>query len=297
MDQLTSMKAFVAVAETGQFALASERLGLSRAMASKLVMDLEAHLGLRLLNRTTRKVSLTEPGAAYLERCRDILSAIEEAERELASQASEPVGRLRVTAPMALGASHVAPQIAVYAARHPRVNIELVLNDRIVDLVEEGYDLAIRIGRLADSSLIARRIGETRFVVCASPGYLAARGRPSRPADLSAHECVLYSYASAAWTFSGPHGSETVRVGGRVVCNNGEAICQMAINGLGVIVQPDFMAAPHLQSGALEQILAEYADEPRGVYAVYPSHRHVPLKLRQFIDLLASALDMPSANQ
>ena len=142
--------------------MASERLGLSRAMASKLVMDLEAHLGLRFLNRTTRKVSLTEPGAAYLERCRDILAAIEEAEREIAAQASEPVGRLRVTAPMSFGALHVAPQIAVYTARYSRVSVDLVLNDRLVDLVEEGYDLAIRIGRLADSSLIAKRIGATR---------------------------------------------------------------------------------------------------------------------------------------
>ena len=197
------MKAFVAVADGGHFAMASERLGLSRAMASKLVMDLEAHLGLRLLNRTTRKVSLTEPGAAYLERCRDILAAIEEAEREIAAQASEPVGRLRVTAPMSFGALHVAPPIAAYTARYSRVNIDLVLNDRLVDLVEEGYDLAIRIGRLADSSLIAKRIGATRIVVCASPGYLAARGRPMKPADLAHYECILYSYASAGavWTF------------------------------------------------------------------------------------------------
>ncbi len=285
------MKAFVAVADAGHFATASERLGLSRAMASKLVMDLEAHLGLRLLNRTTRKVSLTDPGAAYLERCRDILAALEEAEREIAAQASEPVGRLRVTAPMSFGASHVAPQIAVFAARHPRVNVDLVLNDRLVDLVEEGYDLAIRIGRLADSSLIAKRIAATRLVVCASPDYLAAHGRPGKPADLANHECVLYSYASAGavWTFSGSEGQENVRVGGRVACNNGEAICAMAIKGLGVILQPDFIVTPHLQSGALEQILAEYNKEATGVYAIHASHRHVPLKLRKFVELLSTA--------
>jgi len=285
------MKAFVAVADAGHFATASERLGLSRAMASKLVMDLEAHLGLRLLNRTTRKVSLTDPGAAYLERCRDILAALEEAEREIAAQALEPVGRLRVTAPVSFGASYVAPQIAVFTARHPRVNVDLVLNDRLVDLVEEGYDLAIRIGRLADSSLIAKRIGATRVLACASPDYLAAYGRPHKPADLADHECVLYSYASAGavWTFSGPQGEETVRVGGRVACNNGEAICAMAIKGLGVILQPDFIVTPHLQSGALEQVLAEYNRESTGVYAIHPSHRHVPLKLRKFVELLSTA--------
>jgi DNA-binding transcriptional LysR family regulator len=291
MDRLNAMRVFVAVAEGGHFAQASERLGMSRTMASKLVMDLEAHLGQRLLNRTTRKVSLTELGTAYLERCRDILAAIEEAEREITAQASEPVGRLRVTAPMSFGASHVAPQIAVYTARHPRVSIDLVLNDRLVDLVEEGYDLAIRIGRLADSSLVAKRIGVTRLVVCASPAYFAAHGRPKTPADLAQHECLLYSYASAGavWTFSGASGEETVRVGGRVACNNGDAICAMAIAALGVVAQPDFIVARHLQSGALEQILAAYTDRVTGIYAIHPSHRHVPLKLRCFIDQLATA--------
>jgi DNA-binding transcriptional LysR family regulator len=292
MDQLTSMKAFVAVADAGHFASASERLGLSRAMASKLVMDLEAHLGSRLLNRTTRKVSLTEPGAAYLERCRDILAAIEEAEREIAAQASEPTGRLRVTAPMSFGAAHVASRIAAYTARYARVNIDLILNDRLVDLVEEGYDLAIRIGRLADSSLIAKRIGATRLVVCASPGYLAAHGRPLKPADLADHECILYSYASAgaAWTFLGPKREETVRVRGRVTCNNGDAISHMATKGQGVIMQPDFIVAPHLRSGALEQVLTDYTDEPMGIYAIHASHRHAPLKLRTFIEFLSASI-------
>ncbi|MGA8172292.1 MAG: LysR family transcriptional regulator [Methylocystis sp.] len=285
------MRAFVAVAERGHFALASERLGMSRTMASKLVMDLEAHLGQRLLNRTTRKVSLTEQGAAYLERCRDILTAIEEAEREITAQASEPVGQLRVTAPMSFGTSHVAPQIAVYTARHPRVSVDLVLNDRLVDIVEEGYDLAIRIGRLVDSSLVAKRVGGTQLIVCASPAYLAAHGAPKTPADLAKHECLLYSYASAGavWTFSGVSGEETVRVGGRVACNNGDAICAMAIAGLGVVAQPDFIASRHLRSGALEQVLAAYTDRATGIYAIHASHRHVPVKLRCFIDQLATA--------
>jgi len=160
-----------------------------------------------------------------------------------------------------------------------------------VDLVEEGYDLAIRIGRLADSSLVAKRIGVTRLIVCASPAYLAAHGRPKTPADLAQHECLLYSYATAGavWTFSGVSGEESVRVGGRVACNNGDAICAMAIAGLGVVTQPDFIVARHLQSGALEQVLAAYTDRVTGIYAIHPSHRHVPLKLRRFIDQLATA--------
>jgi len=177
MDLLAVMRAFVAVADAGQFSLASERLGLSRAMASKQVMDLEAHLGLRLLNRTTRRVSLTDEGAGYLERCRDILAGIEEEEQEFTARSLEPSGRLRVTAPMSFGASHVARQLALFAARNPRVSVELTLNDRHVDLVEEGFDLAIRIGRLADSSLVAKKVGEMRLIACAAPTHLATRDR------------------------------------------------------------------------------------------------------------------------
>ena len=184
-----------------------------------------------------------------------------------------------------------AQQIAVYVARYPRVGEELILNDRHVDFVEEGFDLAIRIGRLADSSLIAKKIGEMRLVACAAPSYLSARGRPQTPHDLSAHDCVLYPYASTGgvWTFSGPRGGESARVSGRILCNNGEAICKIAIRDGGIIALPDFIVAPHLQSGALERVLTDYAVEPTGIYAIHPSHRHVPLKLRAFIDLLEAA--------
>jgi DNA-binding transcriptional LysR family regulator len=288
MDILNCMRAFVAVADAGHFAVASERLGLSRAMASKQVMDLEAHLGLRLLNRTTRRVSLTEQGLTYLERCRDILTSIEEAEQEITSQSSTPVGRLRVSAPMSLGVSHVAPQVAAFSTLHPRVSIELFLNDRMIDLVEEGYDLAIRIGRLPDSSLVAKRIGEMQLICCASPAYLKTHGRPLTPEDLSRHECIQYSYASSAatWTFPGEKGETSVRVSGKVTANNGDAICQMGIRDFGVVLLPDFIVQPHLRSGALEEVLADYRPECAGVYAVYPSKRHIPAKLRSFVDHL-----------
>lgn len=293
MDQLLTIRAFVTVAEAASFTSAAERLNMSRAMASKHVMDLEAHLGLRLLNRTTRKVSLTEAGASYLERCREILDALEEADREVTSQAVEPVGRLRVSAPMTFGTMYLAPLIDAYAARFPRVSIDLVLNDRYVDLVEEGYDVAIRIGRLADSSLIARRIGSSRVVVCAAPAYLEANGVPRQPSDLLDHECLQYAYAIAgnAWVFDGPSGRETVRAKGRITCNNGEALCRMAISGLGVVREPDFILSPHLRSGALSQILADYSGDVVGIYAVHPSRRHVPLKLTTFVDFLSTAFD------
>lgn len=298
MDLFACMRAFIAVADAGQFAAASDRLGLSRAMASRQVIDLEAHLGVRLLNRTTRRVSLTEQGVSYLERCRDILASIEEAEQEASTQASEPIGRLRVSAPVSLGASHIAPQVAAFAALHPRVSIDLVLNDRVVDLVDEGYDVAIRVGRLSESSLIARRIGEMRLVCCASPAYLAAHGRPTRPEELAQHECILYSYASmrSTWPLPSSQSQVGIKVSSRISSNNGAAICEMAINGLGIILQPDFIVAPYLRSGSLALLFADRPLESVGIYAVYQSRKHLPVRLRLFLNHLALAFSEKAAD-
>lgn len=290
MDYLTSLRCFVAVAESGSFTVASEQLALSRAMASKHVMDLEAHLGLRLLNRTTRSVSLTDAGGTYFERGKDILAALEEAEREVTSQAAEPVGRLRISAPLSFGITSVSPLVASFATAHPRIAIDLVLNDRFVDLVDEGFDVAIRIGRLADSSMIARRLAVTRSMICASPDYLARHGRPRAPADLLGHECLHYSYASGGnvWTFHGPQGEESLRMLGRIACNNGDALGQFAAAGAGVAIGPDFIMAPLVKSGAVEEILRDYARQELGIYIVHPSQRHMPLKLRAFIDFMVA---------
>jgi DNA-binding transcriptional LysR family regulator len=291
MDKLNAMRTFVAVADAESFTLAAERLSMSRAMTSKHVMDLEARLGLRLLNRTTRTVVLTEAGAAYAERCREILGSLDEAEREVTSRAIEPVGRLRVSAPMSFGIAYIAPRLDAYALKFPRVDIDLVLNDRVVDIVEEGYDVAIRIGRLAESMLVARRIASGRRLVCASPAYFKTHGRPKRPGDLSAHTCLHYAYAlgGSSWTFDGALGQETVRVGGRITCNNGDAICAMALKGMGIIYQPDFIVAPHIKSGALTEVLEKHTQETLGIYAIHQSHRHVPQKVRSFIDFLAAS--------
>ena len=294
MDYLTSLRCFVAVAESGSFTVASEQLALSRAMASKHVMDLEAHLGLRLLNRTTRSVSLTDAGSTYFERGKDILAALEEAEREVTSQAAEPVGRLRISAPLSFGITYVSPLVAAFATAHPRIAIDLVLNDRFVDLVEEGFDVAIRIGRLADSSMIARRLAVTRSMICASPDYLARHGRPRVPADLLDHECLHYSYASGGnvWTFHGPQGEESLRMPGRIACNNGDALGQFAAASAGVAIGPDFIMAPLVKSGAVEEILRDYARQELGIYIVPPSQRHMPLKLRAFIDFMVANVQL-----
>lgn len=288
MDLLQTMRAFVAVAETGSFTAAAVRLDVSRAMASKHVMDLEAHLGLRLLHRTTRSVGLTEAGASYAARCREILDAVATAEQEATSRAAEPVGRLRVSAPSFFGSQFIAPLVAEFAERFQRVGVELVLDDEFVDLVEEGCDLAIRIGRLEDSSLVASRIASTRLMVCGAPAYLDRCGRPQRPADLAGHECLRYSHATigAAWPFDGPDGPELVRLSSRFASNSAEALCAMASAGLGLVCTPDFYVVDRLRAGVLEQVLADHMIEPLGIFLVHPSRRHVPSKVRAFIEFL-----------
>jgi DNA-binding transcriptional LysR family regulator len=203
MDQLIAMKVFVAVVDESSFSSAAEKLNLSRTMVSKHVMDLESHLDARLLNRTTRRQSLTGTGRAYYERANRILSEIAEADAEAMRQSLTPSGRLCVNAPVAFGVAHMAPNLGRYLERYPEVEVDLTLNDRVVDLVDEGYDMAIRIGWLEDSSLIARRIADSRMVACAAPDYLARRGVPSEPSDLANHQCLVYSYATAPdrWTF------------------------------------------------------------------------------------------------
>lgn len=299
MDLLQTMRAFVTVAETGSFTAAAERLDLSRAMVSKHVMDLEAHLGLRLLNRTTRAVGLTEAGASYAARCREIFDAIEAAEQEATSRAAEPVGRLRVTAPSFFGSKFIAPLVPAFAERFPKVGIELALEDKFVDLVEEGFDVAIRIGRLEDSSLVASRIASARLMVCGAPSYLDRRGRPLRPADLAAHECLRYSHATigAAWPFEGPDGPELVRLSSRFASNSSETLCAMAAGGVGLVCAPDFFVADLLRAGALEQVLADHMVAPLGIFIVHPSRLHVPSKVRSFIEFVTRefALRSPCA--
>lgn len=292
MDLLACMRAFVAIADCGSFTVASQRLHRSRAMTSKLVVDLEAHLGLRLLLRTTRKVALTEAGAAYFERCRDVLGALDDAEREATSNAAEPVGQLRVSAPVAFGTLKLAPVVSAYAKQHGRIRVDLVLSDRFVDLVDEGYDLAIRIGRLSDSSLVARRISSAKVVLSGAPKYLRERGVPRVPADLSAHDVIQYAYQSGGttWKLRGPDGLvHEVRPQSRVTCNNGGAIARMAVAGLGLSLQPEFIVAGELESGALRPVLERFTRDELGIYAVHASHRHVPLKIRSFIDFLVDA--------
>lgn len=288
-DRLTAIEVFVQIVEEGSLSAAGGRLGLSRAAVSKHLMALEDRLGVRLLNRTTRRCRLTEAGAAYHERARQILGELAEAEREAGRSAAQPTGRLRLNAPMTFGAMHLAPAIPAYCAAAPGVTVDMTLNDRVVDLVDEGFDLAVRIGRLVDSSLVARRLAPCRFVTCAAPAYLAARGRPARPEELEAHSCLAYSYAASGdvWEFIGPDGPRRVRVRGPLRANNGEALAAAAAAGLGIVLSPTFIVGAHLRAGRLVPILDGFAIAERGIFALWPAGRHLSAKVRSFVDFLA----------
>jgi len=288
MDALTDIAVFVRVVERGSFTLAAGDLALSRAVVSKYLSRLEDRLGARLLHRTTRRLSLTEAGAALFEASRGALERIEEAEAAVAQFQSKPRGRLRVSAPMSFGILHLGPAMADFARAYPEITLDVRLDDRFVNLVEDGFDVAVRIGALTDSSLVARKVATTRAVACASPGYLAEHSEPESPEDLASHNCLVYSYLADVWRFTAPDGREIpVAVKGSLRINNGIVLAEAAVAGHGILVTPSFYVAPLLRSGRLRQILSRYKLKELGIHAVYPQRGHVPPKVRAFVDFLA----------
>ena len=293
MDLVGCMRTFAQVAENRSFTAAAERLGISRGLTTRYVAQLEDHLGARLLNRTTRRVSLTEAGTAYFERCNQLLADLDEAEAVAASHVADARGTLRVTCALAFGVRYVAPLLGGYLQQQPRVVVDLSFNDRTVDIVEEGYDLAIRIGALAASSLSARRLASTRMIVCAAPAYWQRHGRPSAPEDLTTHDALHYVYSSTSdeWRFADASGAaRNVRIRHRLRTNNGEALLRAAASGLGVVQLPEFLVHESIASGELESVLDDYCAPELGVYAVYPARRLLAAKVRTFIDFLAAGL-------
>ncbi|MEQ8816489.1 MAG: LysR family transcriptional regulator [Thalassobaculum sp.] len=287
MDRLSILQTFVTVAETGSFTTAAERLGLSRAMTSRHVQTLEDRLGVRLLQRTTRRVSPTEAGLGYLERARRLLADFEEAETEVRGERAAPRGTLRVNAPVSFGRTHLAGALPGFLARYPDLTVEVTVNDRVVDLIEEGFDVAIRIGRLGDSSLVARRLGTVGTWMAASPGYLARRGAPSTPGDLTGHDCIGYAYSADVTRLVHADGREaSVRFDGPLTANNGDLVTEAAAGGAGIVMQPDFILAPYLADGRLVPVLPDWSRQDLGVYAVHHQSRHVAAKVRAFVDHL-----------
>lgn len=296
MDKFQEMRAFVAVVDQGSFVAAAETLKSSKAAVSRHVAELERRLGVRLLNRTTRKLSLTDEGSVFHARCVDLLNALEEAETELHSRSGEASGQLRISAPVTFGNTHLAPLWGAFLEQHPRLSLDISLSDRTVDLVDEGIDLAIRISRSLHPTFIARQLATTRMVLCATPAYLARHGSPTRPADLEKHEVVGYTYWSSKdeWEFKAPDGTvETVRTRPRLYANSGDTCVAVALEHKGIVMQPDFLVHDALRSGALKEIMPGYQAVELGIFAVYASRRQLPLKLRYLIDFLVEAFRSP----
>jgi DNA-binding transcriptional LysR family regulator len=296
MSKLQQMSSFVAVVEAGSFVGAAHATGASKAAVSRHVSELEQRLGIRLLHRTTRRLSLTEEGRMFFERAKELLESIDEAESRLTQRTGEARGVLRINAPVTFGALHLAPLWGPFADSNPKVSLDITLSDRVVDVVDEGCDLAIRITAIADSTLVTRKLASTRMVLCASPGYLARSGTPAHPHDLARHTVISYTYWSTRdeWQFSGPDGPVTVHVTSRIHTNNGDTCRRAALAHHGVILQPDFIVGPDLRRGDLVELMPDYRAIEVGIYAVYASRRNLPLKTRHLIDYLADALRAPS---
>lgn len=298
MDRLNEMEAFVRVVDLGGFTDAARKMGLSKSAVSKHVASLEDRLGARLLNRTTRRVSPTEIGLAFYDRAIRVLAEASEADAMVTSMQEAPRGELRISAPVSFGIRVLGPAVAGFLREYPDISVHLVLDDRFVELVAEGYDLAIRIGDLPDSSLRARKLADSQPMMVASPAYLSEHGSPASAAELAEHNLLHYSNLSSGnyWRLQGPNGQERqVRAVGRLTINNGDVLRTAAEDGLGIAFLPDFILGDGVASGRLVEILPEIRRTPFGIYAIYPQGRFPQPKLRAFIDYMVEALKPSTA--
>jgi DNA-binding transcriptional LysR family regulator len=297
MLDLQQLASFVAVVDAGSFVGAADALHLSKAAVSRRVGELEGLLGVRLLNRTTRRLSLTDDGQRFHARATELLANANELEAEARSGSGEAVGLVRVNAPLTFGNLHLAPLWSRFIAEHPRVTLDVTLTDRTVDLVDEGYDLAIRISAMQDSSrLVSRQLATTRIVLCASPAYLEKHGAPLVPHDIAHHAVISYAYFVDGddWRFDGPSGEECVRVAARIHTNSGDTCRIAALHGQGIILQPDFLVGDDLHRGDLVELMPQYRGRGLGIHAVYPSRKHLPVKTRKLVDFLVHSFKQPA---
>jgi len=292
MDRLASMTTLLAVVEGGSLSVASRKLGMPLATVSRKISDLEAHLRTRLLHRTSRRLSLTDAGQGYVAACKRILEDLGEAERAAAGEYSAPRGDLAITAPIVFGRLHVLPVVTAFLSAYPDINIRIALGDRVVDLQEEHVDLAVRIGELPDSSLVATRVGAVSRVVCGSPDYFAKRGTPKRPADLRAHDCITFEGLASPveWSFGAGKSLAAVAVRSRLIVNTAEAAIDAAIAGVGVTRVLSYQAASALRDGRLARVLQRFEPEPAPVSLVHAGQGLLPQKLRAFLDFAAPRL-------
>ncbi len=290
MDKLDAMNAFVKVVALGSYAEAGRALGLTRSAVSKAVMELEQLLGARLLDRTTRRVNATEAGLAYYESCVDVLARVEETELQVSRLHDEPKGVLKINAPVSFGVLHLGPLIAEFMASYPDLKIEMTLNDRFIDPIEEGVDVTIRIGNLADSSLIARRLAPARRVLVAAPAYLRSRGVPNGPDDLMQHRCLNYGHTTTLQRWQLTHNGETITLAvNSVLCsNNGDVLKAAALGGQGITKLPTFLVGSDIKARRLKLVLPEYPPTDLGLFALYAPNRYLAAKTRLLIDFLVS---------
>lgn len=292
MDKFQEIRVFSAVVDASSFVAAADSLGMSKAAVSRYVSELEQRLGVRLMHRTTRKLSLTPEGEVFLARCRDILASIESSEAEISTRSVTASGLLKVSVPVSFGIRHLAPLWSEFLSDHPQVTLDVQLADRVIDLVDEGFDLAVRIARLPDSSLISRQLASTRLVLCAAPSYLKRRGTPAHPSELAQHDVLGYSLMAMGdqWQFTGPEGPVSVKVRPRMWTNNGDSCVAAALQGSGIQLQPTFLIDDELASGQLVEILPQFRSVELGIYAVYPSRKFVLPKVRAMVEFLANKL-------
>jgi DNA-binding transcriptional LysR family regulator len=295
VDKLQEMGSFAAVVDAGSFVRAAELAGISKAAISRHVSDLEHRLRVRLLHRTTRKISLTAEGQAFYSRCKEVLVAVNEAESEVTVDSSEPSGLLRVNAPLTFGILHLAPLWGRFTELYPSVSLDVTLGDRVVDLIDEGYDVAVRISSMPGSMLVSRKLAATRMVLCASPIYIEKHGMPTHPHQLATHRAISYTYWSTRdeWVFTGPEGAVSVTVNACIHANNGDTCRLAALNHQGIILQPTFIVGEDLRRGTLIELMPEYRSSELGVHAVYPTRKFLPLKVRRLVDFLAAEFRDP----
>lgn len=293
MDKLTSMNVFVRVAKSESFSNAAKDLGISRAMVTKHVMELENKLGTRLFNRTTRNLSLTEAGASYLERCQQVLSDVAEMEAAITHLQSEPRGVLKISAPPVIGVTHIAPALAEFLKIYPDLSVDLILKSNQTDLIDEGLDIAIYLGAVEDTSLIARKLGSSPSVVCGAPSYFEKYGIPKSPEELEQHSCLVNWAVSPRnmWHFTSATGEhKIIKVSGRMQANAADPIKVAAVHGLGLIMLPKYIVGKHIAKGSLKVVLEDYTNPPLEIYAVYPHRKYLSAKVSVFLDFLQNWL-------
>lgn len=295
MDRLEAMNLFARVAERGSFAAVAAQLGVARSVVTRQIAALETHLGVKLMARSTRRLTLTAAGAAYLEQCRVILNLVEAAETGVAEHRLTPRGHLRLGLPLIFGLKRLLPVLLEFAQRYPEISLDMDYTDRRLNLIEEGFDLSVRITDHLEPTDIARKLGTCRLCVVASPDYLARHGRPAHPAELKHHECLNYTGVpnNSTWLLQVEGRPAPVAVRSRLSANNGDALMAAAAAGMGIALQPDFIVAPFLAAGTVEAILESFAPPPLGIHVLLPSNRYLPYRVRVFIDFLAARLQQP----